>query len=136
MGYRMHVVKVKEEYGNSEAFNHSGENFADMLDALGCDCHGQDDWCGDQFECLKSKYNDAILIVKYHVKYGISDQTTLENIGIDPERDNEIDLDDAADAIEECCEECGYTKEQLLEIMEDYLEEADPEWDWIKFVAF
>ena len=136
MGYRMHVVKVKEEYGINEAFNHRGENFADMLDALGCECQGQDGWCGDQFECLKEKYRDAVKIVEYHVKYGISDQTTLETIGVNPERENEIDLDDVPDTIEELCTECNYTKETLLEIMKDFLEEADPDWDWIKFVAF
>jgi hypothetical protein len=136
MGYRMHVIKVKEEYGNIEAFNCTGEDFAETLDTLGCDCQGQDGYRGERFECLKEKYRDAVTIVKYYVKHGISDQTTLEDIGVNPERENEIDLDDVPDAIEELCILCDYTKETLLEIMEDFLEEADPEWEYIKFVAF
>lgn len=131
MGYRLHVVKRQERFGDIEAFNWKNNEFADLLTTIGCDICGDEPY--DRFECLKSEFRKAIGIVKLYSEKGNLTEDDLPETGIDPEC---VDIDDINEILSSTKDELGYTPNELVRVMEQFLSESDPEGDYIIFVAW
>ena len=131
MGYRLHVVKQQEKYGDIEAFNWKNNEFADLLTTIGCDACGDEPY--DRFECLKSEFRKAIDIVKLYSEKGNLTEDDLSATGIDPEC---VDIDDINEILSSTKDQLGYTPDELVKVMEQFLSESDPESDYIIFVAW
>lgn len=131
MGYRLHVVKQQEKFGDIEAFNWKNSEFADLLTTIGCNVCGDEPY--DRFECLKSDFRKAIGIVKLYSEKGRLSEDDMSATGIDPEF---VDIDDINEILSSTKDELGYTPDELVKVMEQFLSESDPEGDYIIFVAW
>lgn len=131
MGYRLHVVKQQEKFGDIEAFNWKNSEFADLLTTIGCDICGDEPY--DRFECLKSEFRKVIDIVKLYSEKGNLSYNDLSTTGIDPEC---VDFDDINEILSSTKDELGYTPDELTKVMEQFLSESDPDGDYIIFVAW
>lgn len=131
MGYRLHVVKQQERFGDIEAFNWKNNEFADFLSTIGCDVFGDEPY--DRFECLKTEFRKAIGIVKLYSEKGNLSYDDLSATGIDPD---DIDIDDINKILSSTKNEFGYTPNELVRVMEQFLSESDPEGEYIIFVAW
>jgi hypothetical protein len=131
MGYRLHVVKRQERFGDIEAFNWKNNEFADLLTTIGCNICGDEPY--DRFECLKSEFRKAIGIVKLYSEKGNLTEDDLSATGIDPKC---VDIDDINEILSSTKDELGYTLDELVRIMEQFLSESDPEGNYIIFVAW
>lgn len=131
MGYRLHVVKRQEKFGDIEAFNWKNDYFADLLSTIGCNICGDEPY--DRFECLKSEFKTAIGIVKLYSEKGNLTEDDLSKTGIDPKC---VDFDDINEILSSTKDELGYTPTELVRVMEQFLSESDPEGDYIIFVAW
>lgn len=117
MGKRVHVVKKQMEYGTTEAFNWSQEEFKSLLNALDCGVSEQEEY-SDFFESECDEYEKAIGYLKEYK---------------DGKRDfDAIDSDDVDAALSEL----GMTAEQVLEVMESFWNERDKNSGWIQFSAW
>ena len=133
MGYRVHVVKKHEDYAPAEAFNYKNQEFADLLDALGCDVYTSDNY--ETFECRKELYEDAIKIVKAYIEKGTTYLPEKE-LGISHESYLNFDAEYADEELGKCEDTFGYDVMKLLEIMKMFLDNCDKNWDYIKFVCW
>jgi len=131
MGYRLHVVKRQERFGDIEAFNWKNNEFADLLTTIGCDICGDEPY--DRFECLKSEFRKAIGIVKLYSEKDSLTEEDLSATGIDP---GCFDIDDINEILSKTKDELGYTPTELVRVMEQFLSESDPDGDYIIFVAW
>ena len=142
MGYRVHVVKHTEKFADIEAFNWKNQEFANLLDDLGCNVCGEEPY--ERFECLKEYFKTAIDLIKCYKEKGTVDlpQEELEKFGISKETyegridGGEIDLPWVDEQLADTEDELGYTTDELLNTMEAFLEAADPDSDYIIFVAW
>ena len=125
MGKRVHVVKKQEQYGNSEAFNWSFEEFHSLLDLLGCEVCAEDEYA-DRFECLSDNYRNALDCLKRYKKIGMKSRkmkALMDELGFDEE-------------------ELTYYLAKLGEIdyviqsMQRFWEERDKKSSYIQFVAW
>ena len=123
MGYRLHVVKRQEQFGDIEAFNWKNNEFADLLSTIGCGVCGDNPY--DRFECLKSEFRNAIGIVKLYSEKGNLTEDDLSATGIDPEC---VDIDDINEILSSTKDDLGYTPKELAGVMEQFLSESDPDF--------
>lgn len=125
MGQRVHVIKKRAEYGNTEAFNWAHDKFENLLFSLACDVCKQEEY-STEFELLVGDYERAVEILK-KIKEG-------------KEKNTEIVLDDDVEleAIEETIKDLGYEDKigSLIEIMENFYNERDKASSWIQFSAW
>jgi len=131
MGYRLHVVKQQERFGDIEAFNWKNSEFSNLLSTIGCNVCGDEPY--DRFECLKSDFRKAIGIVKLYSEKGSLTEDDLSATGIDTEW---VDFDVINEILSSTKDELGYTPNDLVRVMEQFLSESDPEGDYIIFVAW
>lgn len=122
MGKRVHVAKKYEvEYGSTESFNWKDDKFYDILGTLGAtpnNCGAPDDCLADEFECDKESYEVALQTLRAFVERGEEPEWYT------------------ADELRECIEQCGHTPESLLEVMQDYYDEADKRDGYLHFASF
>lgn len=142
MGYRVHVVKQTEKFADIEAFNWKNQEFAELLDALGCDMVSIDGY--ERFECRKEYFKTAINLVKCYkengtvnlsredfAKFGIFEETSKELF-----EEYRIDPDYVDEQLASVTETFGFPLSYVLDTMEIFLNESDPESDWIIFVVY
>ena len=125
MGKRVHVVSIREEYGDSSVFNWKQEEFKNVLFALDCEVHESDE-CGysDRFEVVTDEF-----------------ETAMENLDAFI---NGTPMSDACnkDDVEECLSNFGYdegvmeTAKYVMECMKNLYEERDKDSDWMIFVSW
>lgn len=102
MGYRLHVAKTyKVEYALGDAFNYKVEEFHEFLSACGADYTG--DLYDSDFEVCKEDWQMVIEKLK-----------NLDSI-------KDVEKTD----ILRCIEELECTEDEVLEMLEYYLENAD-----------
>ena len=134
MGKRIHVVKKQPKYGNTEAFNWKQEEFKNLLDSLYCNVCGEE--YSDNFECEKRNYERAIEILKRFKKDGkdakLSDLPTFESDFSEPISDV-IDFEQVQECLNDLWGSSDETIDKIIKVMEDFLEEADPDSSWISF---
>lgn len=118
MGNRVHVVKQREKYGDTERFNWKGGFFKDLLDSLGCDVCGEE--YSSRFWVTKEEYKNAMKTLKSY----INDKGRVEFYGY------------TRTEIKEYITALDYTAEEILRIMELFLEESDKESEQIMFVSW
>jgi hypothetical protein len=124
MGYRVHVVKRQEEYGDREGFNWSQEEFDTLLNSLGCNTNPSEDYSRN--ECYAEEYKTALKILKAYKKHG----RTPETEKLWDEAD--ADMDEAIDLIGTLFNSI----DDAIEILQDYYDERDKKSDWIMFVSW
>ena len=153
MGKRLHVVKRQREYGSTEAFNWCFDKFLKLLDVLGCNIC-QDDESSDFWELTKDEYNRSIAILK------IIRESDVTMDGDYSKQKEEIDQIYNSDDYQKLFVEneesyCGITAEdvdlydvinslkdldidldELLDIMNSFLNESDQKSAWIQFEAW
>lgn len=151
MGKYIHVVKRQPEYGDTRAFNWKQEEFKSLLNALAADVQETDEF-SDNFECEKHKYERAIEILKRFKKDGkdakLSDLpiSEFEN-GLYTEDEEISDITEFVDLddVEDCLIKLTYEDDnddkdgeidKIIKVMQDLLEEADPNSSWISFSAW
>lgn len=108
MGCRLYVAKKYiVEYSSYGEFNWQQEEFRNLMDAL------EIELCGDSgggelwsFEVSKEDWERGM--------------ETLKSV-----KDNE--------EINQALQSLGKTREEMLGIMETYLRESDPDYDWLEF---
>lgn len=122
MGKRLYVVSEVEEYGENEHFNWAFNEFANLLDALGCTPHiyGED---GDysRFDVQLDEYEQAMKYMEKVVKGELLDHTC-------------VCLDEVEEALKKLGDE-GFTKKYILEAMESFHEERDKRKSYMVFQA-
>lgn len=111
MGNRLHVAKTYiVEYSDYEEFNWQQEGFRNLMNALEIELCGET-WCGEiwDFEIAKEDWEKG-----------------MERLRID-EGNREINR---------ALQSLGKTGGEMLEIMETYLKESDPDFDYLEFSFF
>ena len=108
MGCRLYVAKkYVVEYSGYGEFNWQQEEFRTLMGALGielcADSGGGEQW---SFEVSKEDWRRGMETLK-------------------SDKDNE--------EINQALQSIGKTREDMLGIMETYLEESDPDYDWLEF---
>ena len=153
MGKRLHVVKRQREYGSTEAFNWCFDKFHDLLENLGCNICS-DDESSDFWELTKDEYNRSIAILKIireadvPMDGDLSEQKEkidqiynsdkFKKLFVDTEESycditaDSIDLYDVIDSLDSL----DIDLDELLDIMNSFLKEADKKSDWIQFEAW
>ena len=113
MGYRLHVARVyKVEYALGDAFNYKVEEFKNLLSACNATYIGET-WDED-FEVTKEDWNKVIDKIKH-----LSDLP-----------------DDEKEEIEGAIDDLGSTNEEVIQMLEYYLEESDPDNDYLYLSFF
>lgn len=113
MSYRLHVARVyKVEYALGDAFNYKVEEFKNLLSACNATYTGET-WDED-FEVTKEDWNKVIDKIKH-----LSDLP-----------------DDDKEEIEGAIDDLGSTTDEVIEMMEYYLEESDPDNDYLYLSFF
>ena len=135
MGMRVHVcTKHIVEYGRSEGFNYTYQDFKNMLYELGCEYSGEID--DTDWEVERDKFNEALNFIKAH-KAEIVKAAKGEDVGdID-----DIDIDDVATHMMFACDKTKDTfsesdVDDVIELMERYEEEGEPGSCYLNFSAW
>ena len=106
MGYRLHVAKEhKVHYATGDAFNYKVEEFHHLLSACDATYTGES-WDSD-FEVTKDDWQKVI--------------DKLKN----------LDAQEEKTEIQECIKELEYSTEEVIESMEYFLKESDPDNDYL-----
>ena len=108
MGCKLYVAKkYVVEYSGYGEFNWQQEEFRNLMDALGIELCGESEsgelW---SFEVSKEDWKRGMETLKS----GKDDEEILQAL-----------------------QSLGKTREEMLEIMGTYLEESDPNYDWLEF---
>lgn len=108
MGCKLYVArKYVVEYSGYGEFNWQQEEFGNLMEALGIDLCGESGsgelW---SFEVSKENWERGMETLK-------------------SDKENE--------AIDQALESLGKTREEMLGIMETYLRESDPDYEWLEF---
>ena len=113
MGYRLHVAKVyKVEYALGDAFSYKVEEFHSLLSACDATYTGES-WDAD-FEVTKEDWKKVIDKVKH--LYDLP----------------EDERDEIKGAIDDLCS----TTEEVLQMLEYYIENAEPDGDYLHLAFF
>lgn len=113
MGNRLHVCKKHIiEYGDTAYFNYQNEEFHQLMDALGIEYTGES--IDDEFEIQREDFERGLW--------------KLKNIKSLSEREQE--------EIEDAVRNLNLSFSDLIGILEKYLEESDPNNDYIAFSFF
>ena len=113
MGYRLHVAKVyKVEYALGDAFNYKVEEFKALISACDATYTGES-WDAD-FEVTKEDWKKVIDKVKH-----------LSGL---PEDERE----EIQGAIDDLCS----TTDEVLQMLEYYIENAEPDSDYLHLAFF
>ena len=150
MGKRLHVVKIQREYGCTEAFNWCFDKFRKLLDVLGCNVCA-DDESSDFWEMTKDEYKRAITILKMMKDVPMDGDYKEQKEKIDQIYNSEkyqelfsndecilsittddIELHDVIDSVKNI----DIDLDELISIMESFLNEADKKSNWIQFEAW
>jgi len=113
MGYRLHVAKVyKVEYALGDAFNYKVEEFHNLLSA--CDATYTGESYDSDFEVTKEDWQKVIDKLKHL-----------------------YDLDeDTLDEIKGAIDDLGSTTDEVIHMLEYYLEHAEPDSDYLHLSFF
>ena len=113
MGYRLHVAKKYEvEYALGDAFNYKCSEFHNFLSACGAEYTGEE-WDSD-FEVTKEDWRKVIDKLKHL-----------------------YDLDeDTRDEIKGAIDDLGSTTDEVIHMLEYYLEHAEPDSDYLYLSFF
>ena len=135
MGMRVHVcTKHIVEYGRSEGFNYTYQDFKNMLNELGCEYSGEID--ETDWEVERDKFNEALNLIKEY-KAEIVKAAKGEDVGdID-----DIDIDDVATYMKLACDKKADTfsesdVDEVINLMERYEAEGEPGSSYLNFSAF
>lgn len=113
MGNRLHICKRHIiEYGDVEYFNYQNEEFHELMDALGVEYTGES--FDDDFEIQREDFERGLW--------------KLKNIHLLTEQEQE--------EIEDAARNLNLTFSDLIGILEKYLEESDPNNDYMVFSFF
>ena len=113
MSKRLHVAKKYDvQYAEISCFNWQISEFHDFLDAL--DVYYTGETWDDDFEVSKTDWLKGINTLRNYKKL---------------DEDAREDIDEALTALD-------YKREEIIEIMEKYLEQSDPNYDWLEFCFF
>ena len=113
MGYRLHVARVyKVEYALGDAFSYKSEEFHNLLSACGLEYTG-DEYDSD-FEVQKDEWRKAI--------------DTLKHL-------NDLE-DDKREEIKGAIDDLASTTDEVIEMMEYYLNNGDPDIDYLHLSFF
>ena len=152
MGKRLHVVKKQREYGSTDAFNWCFDKFRKLLEVLGCLC--QDDKSPDFWKLPKDEYNRSIAILKIireadvPMDGDLSEQKEKIDQIYNSDKFKKLfdDTDDSyynitADSIDlydviDSLDSLDIDLDELMDIMNSFLKEADKKSDWIQFEAW
>lgn len=121
MGKTLHVAKTYVvEWGNTEAFNWSFDKFYDLLKKLGANtCMGSEDENVYDFEVDQESYETAMANLKQYIE--------------DPDKlSDEVDADDIRKAIADL----DKTAQEILDIMQEYYDEAHKADGYLHFSAW
>jgi len=122
MGKSLRVVSKVEEYGENERFNWAFNEFANLLDALGCTpCIYCEDGDYSRFDVQLVEYEQAMKCMEKVVKGELLDHTR-------------VCLDDVEEALRKLYDD-GFTKEYILEAMKSFHEERDKRKSYMVFQA-
>ena len=150
MGKRLHVVKIQREYGSTDAFNWCFDKFRKLLDVLGCNIYSKDEY-SDFWEMTKDEYKRAITILKMMKDVPMDGDYKEQKEKIDQIYNSEkyqelfsndecilsittddIELHDVIDSVKNI----DIDLDELISIMESFLNEADKKSNWIQFEAW
>ena len=153
MGKRLHVVKRQREYGSTEAFNWCFDKFHDLLENLGCNICS-DDESSDFWELTKDEYNRSIAILKIIRESDVTmdgdyskqkeeidhiyNSDDYQKLFVENEESycsiivEDVDLYDVINSLKDL----NIDLDELLDIMNSFLKEADKKSDWIQFEAW
>lgn len=113
MGYRLHVCKMyKVEYVMGDAFNYKSMEFHNLLSA--CDVEYSGDEFDSDFEVSKEEWRKAIDKLKHL---------------------HDLD-DDKREEITGAIEDLASTTDEVIHMMEYYLEHGDPDIDYLHLSYF
>lgn len=113
MGYRLHVAKVyKVEYALGDAFNYKVEEFHNLLSA--CDATYTGESYDSDFEVTKEDWKKVIDKLKHLYDFD----------------------EDTRDEIKGAIDDLGSTTDEVIHMLEYYLEHAEPDSDYLHLSFF
>lgn len=127
MGHRIHVVKKVEEYASVEGFNYQQSEFESLLNALDCYVNEYEEDNADRFEVPTDEYEKALKAFKAYA----NGEEMPEDSGADPEY-----VDEAVESLAYEDETHEETVKRILQLMEDFYEYRDKDFDWMIFVSW
>ena len=145
MGNRVHVVKKQREYGKSEAFNWTFEEFKELLRDLGCKVCEQDEYSSDfEMSCDEYKRGMEILkrikkALKKDEKFDLNklDFSDLKSGDDDPDwcsfDPDKYDFNNVKYDVKKLND---YSIDEILKIMQTFWKERDKKSSWIQFCSF
>ena len=114
MGYRLHVARVyRVEYALGDAFNYKYEEFLNLLSTCGVDYTGGNEYEAE-FEVTVDDWNKVIDKLKHLY---------------DLEEDEREEIKGAVEDLES-------TTDEVIEMLEYYLENSDPDNDYLHLCFF
>ena len=119
MGMRVHVcTKHIVEYGRSEGFNYTYQDFKNMLNELGCEYSGEID--ETDWEVERDKFNEALNLIKEYKAEIVKAAKGEDKLACDKKADtfSESDVD------------------EVINLMERYEAEGEPGSSYLNFSAF
>ena len=135
MGMKVHVcTKHIVEYGRSEGFNYTYQDFKNMLYELGCEYSGDID--DTDWEVERDKFNDALAKIKEYKA-----EIVKAANGEDVDDIDEFDIEDVATHMRFACDKNVDTfsesdVDEVINLMERYEEEGEPGSCYLNFSAF
>lgn len=135
MGMRVHVcTKHIVEYGHSEGFNYTYQDFKNMLCGLGCDYSGEID--DTDWEVDRDKYNKALNLIKAHKA-----EIVKAAKGLDIDVNGIDNISRVATSMRYACDKdvAAFSEsdvDDVIELMERYEEEGEPGSCYLNFSAF
>lgn len=113
MGNRLHVAKTyKVKYGETAAFNWKVEEFHNLLSALDVYYYGE-------------VWDATFDVVRDELQEGLDKLKNFDNLDEDTKEDIEMSL-----------EELTYSREEVIDLLEKYIQESDQETDVLHFSFF
>lgn len=110
MGQRLYVAKTyKVEYGETSAFNWKNEEFHNLLDTLDVYYYGE-------------TYDTTFDVMRDELEQGIEKLKNFDTLE-----------DWLKEEIEERLEELTYSREEVINLLEEYLKESDQDNDYLHF---
>lgn len=135
MGMKVHVcTKHIVEYGKTEGFNYTYQDFKYMLEMLGCDYTG--DIAETDWEVDRDNFNDALNLIKAHKA-----EIVKAAKGLDIDVDGIDNISSVATNMRYACDKdvAAFSEsdvDEVIELMERYEEEGEPGSCYLNFSAF
>lgn len=133
MGNRVHVIKKRAQYGETEAFNWQSQDFRSLLNMIQPSMVSGDEY-SDDYELQVEDYQQALKLMGRVVRY----QKHPDNDKFNDFSKLTAMLDELGESYDDLCDSLENLggAEYVLDAMVGFYSERDRSSDWISFSAW